>query len=650
MYSRLMLQYTDVSLNGFRSSSRLFPERAMYRFLSTGFVSRFSRKLLQGHFFTSSQGFYTSRESNPSRRASQQGGGVVECSSSLPSEGQFSSQRKRSSDNVNKLACPGCGIYMQDTNPKAPGFFKMPAALDKLSNEEEEEGRFDDDEDDDSELEDYEHVPEEKRREITGMAVSEQSFLEHGDEDVHLQDSGLEQWNEVGGVKQTAQDAWQGILGSSRRNFEEAESDIRDEEDEEKLVVCARCHALRNYGKVKDETLENLLPDFDFERVVGVRLKKAYGRRAVVVMVVDGCDFDGSFPRKVAAVLAETEQEMGTAWQEGRSGNVPRLLLVVNKLDLFPHQVSPNRLEQWVRRRSKAGGAPRLTGVHLVSAFKGWGVENLARHLQELAGPRGDVWVVGAQNAGKSSLINSLAKVTAQGNKKVLSHLTEAPVPGTTLGILKLDNILPAKARLFDTPGLLHPHQITTRLTHEEQKLVQVRKQLRPRTFRVKKGYTVHVGGLLRLDVVETPAESIYMTVWASAQVPCHMGKAEGAEELLEKHLGERLKPPMDKERVAEMGEWLARKVTVSGDAWDASSVDLAVAGLGWIGIGVKGTAVLQAWTYEGVAVTTHEAMVFDMAREFEKPGFTAMKSPGKAKKKSSGKETAKNDRVKEVV
>ncbi|CAK9857583.1 unnamed protein product [Sphagnum jensenii] len=558
------------------SSSRLFPERAMYRFLSTGFISRFSRKLLQGHFFTSSQGFYTSTESNPSRRASQQGGGVVECSSSLPSEGQFSSQRKRSSDNVNKLACPGCGIYMQDTNPKAPGFFKMPAALEKLSNEEEEE--------------------------------------------------------------------------EGRRNFEEAESDIKDEEDEEKLVVCARCHALRNYGKVKDETLENLLPDFDFERVVGVRLKKAYGRRAVVVMVVDGCDFDGSFPRKVAAVLAETEQEMGTAWQEGRSGNVPRLLLVVNKLDLFPHQVSPNRLEQWVRRRSKAGGAPRLTGVHLVSAFKGWGVENLARHLQELAGPRGDVWVVGAQNAGKSSLINSLAKVTAQGNKKALSHLTEAPVPGTTLGILKLDNILPAKARLFDTPGLLHPHQITTRLTHEEQKLVQVRKQLRPRTFRVKKGYTVHVGGLLRLDVVETPAESIYMTVWASAQVPCHMGKAEGAEELLEKHLGERLKPPMDKERVAEMGEWLARKVTVSGDAWDASSVDLAVAGLGWIGIGVKGTAVLQAWTYEGVAVTTHEAMVFDMAREFEKPGFTAVKSPGKAKKKSSGKETAKNDRVKEVV
>lgn len=55
-------------------------------------------------------------------------------------------------------------------------------------------------------------------------------------------------------------------------------------------------------------------------------------------------------------------------------------------------------------------------------------------------------------------------------------------------------------------------------------------------------GSTVHVGGLLRLDVVEAPSESIYVTVWASAQLPCHMGKSEKAEELFEKHLGDRLK------------------------------------------------------------------------------------------------------------
>lgn len=54
-------------------------------------------------------------------------------------------------------------------------------------------------------------------------------------------------------------------------------------------------------------------------------------------------------------------------------------------------------------------------------------------------------------------------------------------------------------------------------------------------------GNTVHVAGLLRLDVVEAPSESIYVTVWASAQLPLHMGKSEKADELFEKHLGDRL-------------------------------------------------------------------------------------------------------------
>lgn len=104
----------------------------------------------------------------------------------------------------------------------------------------------------------------------------------------------------------------------------------------------------------------------------------------------------------------------------------------------------------------------------------------------------------------------------------------------------------------------------------------------------------------------------------------------------------------MDKERAAEIGRWVARSVSVTGNSWDISSVDVAVAGLGWVGIGVKGTAGLQAWTYEGVAVTTHEAMVYDMAHIFEKPGFTAMKAPSKSGKKSNDK--AKGDRVKEMV
>lgn len=67
-----------------------------------------------------------------------------------------------------------------------------------------------------------------------------------------------------------------------------------------------------------------------------------------------------------------------------------------------------------------------------------------------------------------------------------MTKLTEAPIPGTTLGILRIAGILSAKAKLFDTPGLLHPYLVSMRLNREEQKMVEIRKELQPRTYRVK--------------------------------------------------------------------------------------------------------------------------------------------------------------------
>jgi hypothetical protein len=83
----------------------------------------------------------------------------------------------------------------------------------------------------------------------------------------------------------------------------------------EKLVVCARCHSLRHYGKVKDPTVENLVLDFDFDHTIGRRLDSTGGTRSVVLMVMDSADFDGSFPRKVAKLLLTTTEENRKAWK-----------------------------------------------------------------------------------------------------------------------------------------------------------------------------------------------------------------------------------------------------------------------------------------------------------------------------------------------
>lgn len=398
----------------------------------------------------------------------------------------------------------------------------------------------------------------------------------------------------------------------------------------ERPVVCARCHSLRHYGKVKDPTVENLLPDFDFDHTVGRRLASTGGTRSVVLMVVDATDFDGSFPRKVARLVSETIEENLGVWKQGKSGNVPRMVLVVTKIDLLPSELSPTRLEHWVRQRAREGGAEsKIKSVHMVSAVRDWGLKNLVEDVMGLAGPRGNVWAIGAQNAGKSTLINSIGKHVGEGGK--ITHLTEAPVPGTTLGIIRVVGILPGQAKLFDTPGLLHPHQITTSLTSEEQKLVHISKELKPRTYRIKAGHTVHIAGLMRLDIEESSADTIYITVWASPYLPLHMGKTENAQTMLEEHFGRQLQPPIGKKRVEELGKWVRREFCVCGNSWDSSSVDIAASGLGWFAVGLKGEALLGVWTYEGVDVVLRNSLIPYRSNYFEVAGFTVSKIVSKA-------------------
>ncbi|KAL5563391.1 hypothetical protein UlMin_033138 [Ulmus minor] len=473
----------------------------------------------------------------------------------------------------NLLVCPGCGIHMQESDPKHPGFFTKPSQKDP------------------------------------------RTYRLHA----HLEPVAQE--------SEFSDSLKKGLVIEPKSHDSDAVfAELK------KPLVCVRCHSLRNYGKVKDPTVENLLPDFDFDHTIGRKLGSATGTRSVVLLVVDAADFDGSFPKKVARLVSTTIEEHSAAWKQGKSGNVPRVLLVVTKIDLLPSSLSPTRFEHWVRQRAREGGSNKITSVHLVSSVKDWGLKNLVDDVVALAGSRGNVWAIGAQNAGKSTLINSIGKHV--GGK--ITHLTEAPVPGTTLGIVRVEGVLPSQAKLFDTPGLLHPNQITTRLTREEQKLVHISKELKPRTYRIKAGHSVHIAGLMRLDVEELSVDSIYVTVWASLYLPLHMGKTDNASTMVEEHFGRQLQPPIGEKRGKELGEWVRKEFHVCGNSWDSSSMDISASGLGWFALGLKGEARLCVWTYDGLEVVLRNSLIPYRSQNFEVAGFTVSKIVSKADRASN--------------
>ncbi|CAL1385760.1 unnamed protein product [Linum trigynum] len=529
----------------------------------------------------------------------------------------------RDEDEKHGPICPGCGVFMQDIDQNLPGYFqpRRVSAVELDEVEEDEEVGIGDY----AESSDFEEEEEGgEGEELAGGVELDVDYdeldamLNANEDDLDLDGfvpAGIGYGNITEEVveKETRRKELKKVSKAERKR--KAREAHRDKDE---VTVCARCHSLRNYGQVKNQTAENLIPDFDFDRLISTRLIKPTGNSnaSVVIMVVDCVDFDGSFPKQAAKSLFEALE--GARADLRASKKLPKLVLVATKVDLLPTQISPTRLDKWVRHRARAAGAPKLSGVFLVSSRKDLGVKNLLSFVKELGGPRGNVWVIGAQNAGKSTLINALAK---KGGAKV-SKLTEAPVPGTTLGILRIGGILSAKAKLYDTPGLLHPNLMTMRLDRDEQKMIEIRKELQPRTYRVKAENAIHMGGLVRLDLNHASVDTIYITVWASPNMSLHMGKLESADEFYSNHVGVRLQPPVGKERASELGEWETREVKVSGSSWDTNSIDISIAGLGWFSVGLKGEATLTLRTYDEVEITLREPLVLDRAPFLERPGF----------------------------
>eukprot|EP00873_Tetraselmis_striata_P015974 jgi/Tetstr1/436238/TSEL_025082.t1 len=492
--------------------------------------------------------------------------------------------------------CSGCGVRLQDSEPERVGFYqlpkgwgtgppKLPPALDFT-------------EDDESEV----MSPNDEPAAAAEDSEEEWTTMKLDDFDLAVEDW-LEEYESKSGKKK-----------KRSKEVEEVKVDVsgwggQDEEGEggggaPPPLFCARCYSLTHYGRVKSEAAESRLPDFDIGKKIGAKINLRRFRRSVVLAVVDVADFDGSLPRAALKALLPRDHETGGL----RTPSDVDLVIAVNKVDLLPAEATATRLDQWVRRHCKQAGIPKPRAVHLVSSTQSKGVSGLLKDLGELVGSRGDVWVVGAQNSGKSSLINALrvARKKAEGARGKVDPkklLTIAALPGTTLGMIPVNGIMPAGAQMFDTPGVPHPFQLTSILTG-----------------------------------AESPGATLYLTIWASDELSTHLGRTEGAGALWGKHAGDMLVPPTDRERVEAIGRLEPHEVAVAGDSWTKSSGDIAIAGLGWVSAGLQGRAVFRVWVPQGVAVTTHESLLKQYAKTFCKPGFTLAVGGGTGKKKGGGK------------
>jgi len=201
--------------------------------------------------------------------------------------------------------------------------------------------------------------------------------------------------------------------------------------------------------------------------------------------------------------------------------------------------------------------------------------------------------VVGVTNVGKSTLINAIIQEIT-GDKDII---TTSRFPGTTLD--KIEIPLADGSHIYDTPGIIHRHQMAHYLSAKNLKYVSPKKEIKPKTYQLNPEQTLFLGGLGRFDFVAGDKQGF--TAYFDNELKLHRTKLEGASDFYDKHVGSLLVPPVGKEK-EEFPALVKHEFTIK------DKTDIVFSGLGWIRVNDR--AKVAAWAPKGVDVVLRKAII----------------------------------------
>ena len=331
-------------------------------------------------------------------------------------------------------------------------------------------------------------------------------------------------------------------------------------------VYCQRCFRLRHYNEISDVHIS----DDDF-----IKLLHEVGESdALVVNVIDIFDFNGSVIPGLSRFVFGND-----------------VLLVGNKKDILPKSVKDSKVTQWLTERAHEVGL-RPIDVVLTSAQNKQAIKELIEKIENYRKGR-NVYVVGVTNVGKSTLINAIIQEIT-GDKEVI---TTSRFPGTTLD--KIEIPLDDGSYLFDTPGIIHRHQMAHYLTAKNLKYISPKKEIKPKTYQLNPEQTLFLAGLGRFDFIAGERQGF--TAFFENTLELHRTKLAGADAFYQKHVGKLLVPPSSKE-LDDFPKLVRHEFSIK------EKTDVVFSGLGWIRVNEK--AKVAAWAPKGVDVVLRKAII----------------------------------------
>lgn len=239
--------------------------------------------------------------------------------------------------------------------------------------------------------------------------------------------------------------------------------------------ICQRCFRMKNYGEYQVSTKSS-------EEYINI-LKDVNDTKDLVLYIVDVLNLE-----KDIHFIREYIQN--------------KVILVLNKRDVLPRSVKDEKLIEYIRKQEVD-----FEDIVVISTEKNYNIDLLLTTIKKYQTTK-RVYVVGHTNVGKSSLINKLLKNYSEN----VSNLTISPLPSTTLNKIEIE--LNDTLTLIDTPGLIDRENIVNYVDLSTLKRINPKKEIKPKTFQIRKGQCIVIGEFARIDYVEGEKNSF--TVYAS--------------------------------------------------------------------------------------------------------------------------------------
>ena len=244
--------------------------------------------------------------------------------------------------------------------------------------------------------------------------------------------------------------------------------------------ICQRCFRMNNYGEYKKVTKSN-------EEFLEI-LKDIDKTNDLVLHIVDLVNLDKD--------LSEIRKVISN-----------KMLLVLNKKDALPKSVKEEKIINYIKSLNLD-----YVDIVVISANKNYNIDLLINKIMKYKTSK-RVYVVGKTNTGKSSLINRLIHDYSENS----SDLTISPLPSTTLNMVSIT--MNKDLVLVDTPGLIDRGNISNYLSELDLKKLINKKEIKPKTYQIRKGQCLIIDNLVRIDYVEGERNSFTLYIPNSLKI-----------------------------------------------------------------------------------------------------------------------------------